>query len=291
MESFPNNPNPDNVSKLSPNLESSPVTNVLPDVDSVQDFNLTSSDRTTEISPKQSFRQNIGELWAATKSDYKDASPKEKLLMKSALAFQVWNQARFQQAVTIPAAINVYISSGGNEVKAASFFAAANYVQNFAMSATGGGAMRKMHHSNEVIKQNYPKTVKAAKAVVPDEKSSYVGGLLKETITGQATGAMFPFVAGEVLANENGTTKDTIIAAERVSRRVGVGSGLIGYGILRATELAPNNAIVEKSVELAQKPTTWFALGALLYAPSALQAGKKSIKNKIQNRRNEKKAY
>lgn len=68
MESFPNNPNPDNVSKLSPNLESSPVTNVLPDVDSVQDFNLTSSDRTTEISPKQSFRQNIGELWAATKA-------------------------------------------------------------------------------------------------------------------------------------------------------------------------------------------------------------------------------
>lgn len=87
-------------------------------------------------------------------------------------------------------------------------------------------------------------------------------------------------MAGEVLANENGTTKDTIIAAERVSRRVGVGSGLIGYGILRATELAPNNAIVEKSVELAQKPTTWFALGALLYAPSALQAGKNPSKTR-----------
>ena len=229
------------------------------------------------------FIARTKELWGSVKEDYKDASPRQKGLLLSALAFQVWNQGRFQQAVTIPVAIDIYMNTGGNELKAAAFFTAANYVQGFGIAATGGVAMQNFDTALDTFRRNSPKAVGYAKELSKNDNMSYSKSLITESTTGQATGPLFPFVAGEILSKPEMTTKDTLVASERVSRRIAVLSGIIGAGVLKLSETYPTNPIVEETVEWAQRPITWFAVGAVMYAPTVVSAGIKAIRRTAGN--------
>lgn len=240
-----------------------------------------------EVEPTPGLIARTKELWGAVKEDFKDASPRQRSLLLSALAFQVWNQGRFQQAVTIPAAIDVYMNSGGNEVKAAAFFAAANYVQGFGIAATGGVAMQNFDTALDTFRRNSPKAVGYAKELSKNDDMSYAKSLITESTTGQATGPLFPFVAGEILSKPEMTTRDTLVASERVSRRIAVLSGIIGAGVLKLSERYPTNPIVEETVEWAQKPITWFAVGAAMYVPSVIGAGVKAVRRTVHNRTEE----
>jgi hypothetical protein len=233
------------------------------------------------------FIARTKELWGSVKEDYKDASPRQKGLLLSALAFQVWNQGRFQQAVTIPVAIDVYMNTGGNELKAAAFFTAANYVQGFGIAATGGVAMQNFDTALDTFRRNSPKAVGYAKELSKNDNMSYSKSLITESTTGQATGPLFPFVAGEILSKPEMTTKDTLVASERVSRRIAVLSGIIGAGVLKLSETYPTNPIVEETVEWAQRPITWFAVGAAMYAPTVVGAGIKAIRRTAGNQRSQ----
>ncbi len=225
------------------------------------------------------LRFRIAELWGSIKNDYHEADRSEKVLMLSAAAFQVWNQSRLQQAVTIPAALGIYEATGYNEWVAGTSFAALNYVQQFGAAATLGAAARSFPESLETFENNFPAVHETAQKI-EEKTSGYIPSLVNQTVTGQGLGAG-PYVMTEVLSNPKGSTRTTVKLAEKVSRRIGIGSGLIGVGVMRLVEEYPSNDTVQRVAGHAQNPLTWIALGAAMYVPSMVAGGAKALMRRM----------
>jgi hypothetical protein len=226
-----------------------------------------------------SLRVQVAELWDSVKEDYKNGDRRQKTLIASAALFQVWNQSQLQRVVSIPLAVSTYKATG-NEWVAGTVFAGLNYTQQFGISGTTGMAAREFPATLEKLTDSFPAVQKSAEKIAGEEGARYTKTLLRQSSAGQALGST-PYVLAEVLANPKGSTKKTVLNAEKVSRRIGVASGAIGVGVLKAAKEYPTNDTVQRVVGHAQNPLVWMAVGALTYLPSTIIGTAKAISQKF----------
>lgn len=224
--------------------------------------------------PRDSLRARVAELWSTVKEDYKKGDRKEKTLIASAALFQIWNQSQLQRAVSIPLAVSTYKATG-NEWVAGTVFAGLNYTQQFGISGTLGAAARKFPDALETAADSFPAVQQGAQELA-GKNTGYTKALLNQSLSGQALGST-PYVLAEVIANPKGSTKGTVLNAEKVSRRIGVTSGGIGVGVLKLAKEYPTSDTVQRVVGHAQNPLVWMGVGALTYLPSLIKRGGKAI--------------